>query len=107
MRLVVADNSGLRLVRCIQKAMKVGDVVRVATVRSSKQTAKMHKVVLISTRKPFRRRDGTVLRFDTNSCVSLDEKGSPVANRITAPIPYELRIRHMAKLFSLTKFKPV
>ena len=107
MRLLVADNSGVRLVKCIQKAMKVGDVVRVVTVKSSKQMAKMHKAVMISTKKPYRRPDGTRLRFDTNSCVILDEKGSPVANRVTAPIPYELRAKKMTKLFSLSKLKPV
>ena len=107
MRLVVADNSGLRLVKCIQKALKVGDIVRVVTVRSNKQMAKMHKAVLISTKKPFRRPDGTHVRFDTNACVILDDKGSPIANRVTAPIPYELRAKQMAKLFSLSKFKPI
>lgn len=107
MRLLVADNSGVRLVKCIQKALKVGEVLRVVTVRSKKQTNKLQKAVMISTKKPFRRPDGSRVRFDTNACVILDEKGSPVANRVTAPIPFELRAKKMTKLFSLSKFKPV
>ena len=108
MRVLVADNSGLSLVKCIQRnALKIGDVVRVATVRSSKQTAKLHKAVLVSLRKQTRRPDGSRIRFDTNACVILDEKMSPVANRVTAPMPLELRAKKMTKLFSLSKFKPV
>lgn len=107
MRLVVADNSGLRLVKCIQKAMKVGDVVKVATVRSKRQMAKMHKVVLITTKKPFRRADGSVIRFDSNACVALDEKLTPIANRVVSPIPYELRTKKIPKLFTLSKYQPL
>ncbi len=110
--LKVADNSGAKRVKCFKvlKGSKrryagVGDVV-VASVREAEPESTVKqgdvvKVVIVRTRKYIRRVDGTKLRFDTNSCVLIDDKGEPRGTRIFGPVAREVRDRGYVKIASL------
>jgi large subunit ribosomal protein L14 len=118
--LVVADNSGVKKVRCIRvlggskkKYGTVGDVI-VAAVKDASpdyglkdQTGKkVHskavvKAVILRTRKEIRRKDGTYVRFDDNACAIIDNNGNPKGTRIFGPVARELRERKFMKIISL------
>lgn len=109
--LQVADNSGGRKVKCIKvlggskrRYAGVGDVVRVA-VRETTPDGKVKKgdvkfAVVVRTAAPIKRSDGSVIRFDSNACVLLNEAKQPIGTRIFGPVPRELRERFM-KIVSL------
>lgn len=100
--LEVADNSGAKRVKCIKvlggtrrRYAGVGDiiVVSVQEVTPGSQVAKgsVQKAVIIRTRSYCRRSDGSMLRFDSNSCVLIDEKNNPRGSRIAGPVAREIR----------------
>ena len=101
-RLDVADNSGARRLRCIlprggstgPKA-GLGDIVMAsvqeATPDSSVKKGTVVRAVIVRMRKETRRRDGTYIRFDTNSAVLVDEMGEPLGTRVFGPVARELR----------------
>ncbi len=66
--------------------MKKGDVVR---------------AVIVRTKKYIRRKDGSKLRFDTNSCVLIDEKNNPRGTRVFGPVAREVKEREFLKIASL------
>lgn len=112
-RLLACDNSGARQLLCIRvlggsrrRYARVGDVI-VASVKTANPsgTAKRKSVVravVVRTKSPIRRKDGSVLRFDDNAAVLLGEDGkSPLGTRIFGPVPRELRSRGYAKIVSL------
>lgn len=100
--LQVADNSGAKRVRCIKvpKGSKrryayVGDVI-VCSVKEADTNGKVKKgdvvkAVIVRTKFPIKRNDGTEISFDTNSCVIIDEKGNPVGTRIFGTVAREIR----------------
>ena len=102
-RLKVADNSGARIVMCI-RVLKgsqpryggVGDVI-VASVKSATPNMPIKKgdvlrAVIVRTKQPIRRQDGSTLRFDENACVVIDEANmEPSGTRIFGPVARELR----------------
>lgn len=100
--LEVADNSGAKLVKCIKvlggtrrRYAAVGDII-VASVREvapGSQVAKgsVVKVLIVRTSADIRRADGSILRFDKNAGVILDEKGNPKGTRVFGPIAREVR----------------
>lgn len=112
-RLKVADNSGAKEVLVIRvlggnKTFgSLGDVV-VATVKKATpngtiKAGKVVKAVIVRTRKPVRRNDGSYIRFDDNACVIINEDKSPVGTRVLGPVARELRDNDYMKIVSLAK----
>lgn len=109
--LTVADNSGARKVMCIKvlggskrQYAAVGDVIKVA-VKEAIPGSKVKKgdvyfAVVVRTKSPVRRADGTVIRFDSNAAVLLNNTKQPIATRIFGPVTRELRGLYM-KIISL------
>ena len=110
-RLVVADNTGAKEVAMIRrlgqrcKTAKVGDVIVVAVKSSTPDAAvkkgTVAKAVVVRTKAPIRRNDGSYLRFDTNACLILDGSGNPKGTRIFGPVARELRQKNYMKIISL------
>lgn len=110
--LEVADNSGAKRVKCFKvlggskrRYAHVGDVV-VASVQDvtpdgSIKKGDVVKVVIVRTKSYIKRSDGTKLRFDTNSCVLIDDKNNPRGTRIFGPVAREVRERDFLKISSL------
>lgn len=111
--LKVADNSGAKKVRCFRvlggsrrRYARVGDII-VASVQEAeprKQVKKKDVVrcVVVRTRAPIRRKDGTVLRFDDNAVVLLEKK-EPRGTRVFGPIPREIKERGYDTIASLAE----
>ncbi len=111
-RLSVADNSGARSVQCIKvlggskrRYASVGDIIKVsvkdAIPRSRVQKGKVYNAVVVRTSKAVIRDDGTVIRFDSNSAVLLNNQNEPIGTRIFGPVPRELRAKNFMKIISL------
>jgi len=110
-RLSVADNSGAREVLCIRvlgqrkRYAHVGDIIKV-TIKDAQpngtiKKGEVHSAVIVRTRAPIKREDGTKLRFDSNAVVILDANNNPQGTRIFGPVARELRERNFMKLVSL------
>jgi large subunit ribosomal protein L14 len=110
-RLTVADNTGAKEVACIRvlgqrkKYAAVGDVIRAAVKVASPngvvKRKEMVRAVVVRTSAPIRRPDGSVLRFDRNAVVIIDDQGNPRGTRIFGPVARELRERNYMKIVSL------
>ena len=102
--LKVADNTGAKLIQCFRvlggtrrRYAQIGDVI-VASVKAAepRHQVKTHEVVravVVRQTKPFRRKDGSYIRFDENAVIIVDKKKGelvPRANRIFGPIPREI-----------------
>ena len=109
-RLEVADNTGAKKVRMIRrigqnkKTASVGDII-VCHVKESSTEASVKKgtvvrAVVVRTRSPLRRVDGSYLRFDENAVVIVNNDGTPKGTRIFGPVARELRQKFM-KIISL------
>jgi large subunit ribosomal protein L14 len=108
----VADNSGAKKLLCIKvlggskrKYASVGDIV-VVSVKEALPNGKVKKgslakAVIVRTAKEVRRRDGSYIRFDTNSAVLVDKDGEPIGTRIFGPVARELRAKNFMKIVSL------
>jgi large subunit ribosomal protein L14 len=110
--LKVADNSGARKLQMILplgggagRRAGLGDVVTAAVKEASPDgTAKkgtVVKAVIVRTRKEYRRRDGTYIRFDENAAVLINEAGEPIGTRVFGPVARELREKKFLKIVSL------
>ncbi len=111
-RLLVTDNSGAKEILCIRvlggtrrRYAYVGDVI-VATVKQANPSGTVKrksvvKAVVVRTRNPIKRKDGSTIRFDDNAAVIIDEAKLPKATRIFGPVPRELRDLGYAKIISL------
>jgi large subunit ribosomal protein L14 len=115
----IADNSGVKTAQCIKvlgrgasrhgKATRptatVGDVVCVAIKKQLPNCKidgkKVHKCVIIRTKYPVRRKDGSYVRFDSNAAVMLDPDGNPIGTRIFGAVARELREKNYMKIISL------
>ena len=108
----VADNSGARRVMCIKvlggskrKYASVGDIIVVsikeAIPRGRVKKGDVMKAVVVRTAKDIRRPDGSVIRFDKNAAVLVDNKKEPVGTRIFGPVPRELRAKNHMEIVSL------
>jgi large subunit ribosomal protein L14 len=108
----VADNSGARRVMCIKvlggskrKYAGVGDIVVVsikeAIPRGRVKKGDVLKAVVVRTAKDIKRADGSVIRFDSNAAVLLNNQMEPIGTRIFGPVPRELRARNQMKIISL------
>lgn len=111
--LVASDNSGARQLLCVRvlggsrrRYAGVGDVI-VASVRQAApggtvRRKSLVKAVVVRTKSPIRRADGSSLRFDDNAAVVLDEDlKSPRGTRIFGPVPRELRGKGFGRIISL------
>ena len=110
-RLQAADNSGARELMCIKvlggskrRYAHIGDVIKVsikdAIPRGKVKKGEVHNAVIVRTRFPIRRNDGSAIRFDSNAAVLIDAKLEPIGTRIFGPVTRELRDRFM-KIVSL------
>ncbi|MDF1630869.1 MAG: 50S ribosomal protein L14 [Alcanivoracaceae bacterium] len=110
--LEVADNSGARRVQCIKvlggskrRYAGVGDIIKV-TVKEAIPRGRVKKgdvmsAVVVRTRKGVRRPDGSVIRFDDNAAVLLNNNKAPIGTRIFGPVTRELRNEQFMKIISL------
>jgi large subunit ribosomal protein L14 len=110
-RLRVADNTGAKQIMCInvpvgaRKYAHIGDTI-VATVKRAiphgmvKQGEVVHAVV-VRVARPYRRPDGSYIRFDEDAAVILGDKNNPKGSRIFGPVARELRDKNFAKIISL------
>jgi large subunit ribosomal protein L14 len=110
--LVVADNSGAKMVQCIKvlggthrRYAGIGDIIVVAikatTPNSAIKKGTIEKAVVVRTHKEYRRPDGTYIRFDDNACVIIDANKNPKGKRIFGPVARELRDGDYMKIVSL------
>ncbi len=111
-RLSAADNSGARELQCIKvlggskrRYAHIGDVIKVtvkdAIPRGKVTKGEIYNAVVVRTRKGVRRPDGSVIRFDRNAAVLLDQKLEPIGTRIFGPVTRELRTEKFMKIVSL------
>ena len=108
----IADNSGARSVMCIKvlggskrRYANIGDVIKVA-VREAIPTGKVKKgqvvdALIVRTRKGVRRKDGSLIKFDENAAVLINNNGEPLGTRIFGPVTRELRAKKYMKIISL------
>jgi large subunit ribosomal protein L14 len=111
-RLNVADNSGAKEIMCIKvlggskrRYASVGDVI-VASVKKALPTGKLKKgkvvkAVVVRTKKEIQRENGSLIRFDDNAAVIIDDKREPIGTRIFGPVSRETRYAGFMKIVSL------
>lgn len=110
--LVVADNSGAKMVQCIKvlggthrRYAGIGDIIVVAVKEaiptSTIKAGSVEKAVIVRIAKEYRRPDGTYIRFDDNACVIVDADKNPKGKRIFGPVARELRDMDYMKIVSL------
>ena len=110
-RLDVADNTGARMAKMIGVIGKstpsaaIGDIitahVREASAGGTVKKGEVVRAVLVRTRHPIKRDDGSYLRFDNNAIVIIDKDLNPRGTRIFGPVARELRERNFMKIVSL------
>ncbi len=109
--LEVADNSGAKKIMCIKvlggshrRYARVGDIIKVsvkdALPRSKVKKGAVMNAVVVRTAQGVRRQDGSLIRFDDNAAVLLNNQHEPIGTRIFGPVTRELRDRFM-KIISL------
>jgi len=111
-RLKAADNTGARQLMCInvlggtrKKYARIGDII-VASVKRATPAAVVKKgdvvkAVIVRCAQPYRRPDGSYIRFDDNAAVILTDKNNPKGTRIFGPVARELRDKNFTKIISL------
>jgi len=111
-RLTVADNSGAKEIMCIKvlggskrRYASVGDVI-VASVKKALPDGKVKKgkvvkAVVVRTKKEIQRENGSLIRFDDNAAVIIDDKKEPIGTRIFGPVAREIRYEGFMKIVSL------
>ena len=110
--LAAADNSGARELMCIKvlggskrRYAQIGDVIKVsvreAIPRGKVKKGEVYDAVVVRTRKGVRRADGSLIRFDGNAAVLLNNKLEPIGTRIFGPVTRELRNQQFMKIISL------
>jgi len=108
----VADNSGARRVMCIKvlggshrRYAGIGDVIKVAVKeaipRGKVKKGEVMNAVVVRTRHGVRRSDGSLIKFDGNAAVLLNNKREPIGTRIFGPVTRELRTERFMKIVSL------
>lgn len=110
-RLDVADNTGAQSLMCVRvlgqrkRYARIGDVIKVsvkeAQPRGMVKKGEVHKALIVRTCHPIRRKDGTILRFDHNAAVLVDDQMNPRGTRIFGPVARELREKNFMKIISL------
>ena len=111
-RLRIADNTGAREIMCInvlggtrKKYARVGDVIVASVKRAIPEAAvkkgEVIRAVIVRSAQPYRRPDGSYIRFDENAAVILTDKNNPKGTRIFGPVARELRDKNFTKIISL------
>lgn len=107
-----ADNSGARQVMCIKvlggskrRYARIGDIIKVsikdAIPRGRVKKGEVYNAVVVRTRKGVRRQDGSVIRFDSNAAVLLNNQLQPIGTRMFGPVTRELRSEKFMRIISL------
>ncbi len=111
-KLVVADNTGAKEIMCIRvlggskrRYGSVGDLI-VASVKKAEPNASVKKgdvvyAVIVRTKKEYRRKDGSYIKFDDNAAVLVTPQGQPRGTRIFGPVARELRDKQYMRIVSL------
>lgn len=112
--LKVADNTGAKIVQCIKvlggtrkRYAQTGDIiVAVVKVAEPRRIVKKHeivKAVIVRQKNPYRRPDGSYIRFDDNAVVIVDANKEPKGGRIFGPVARELKDRGFDKIANLAQ----
>jgi large subunit ribosomal protein L14 len=112
--LKVADNSGAKSVRCFRilggtrhRYAGIGDVivasVQVAEPRKAVRKKDIVKCLVVRSRNALRRPDGSLVRFDDNAVVLVDNKKEIIATRVFGPLPRELKTKGFEKLMAMAE----
>ena len=107
-----ADNSGARQLKCIKvlggsrrRYAGVGDIIKVsvkdAIPRGRVKKGEIYNAVVVRTRKGVRRPDGSLIRFDSNAAVLLNNQLQPIGTRVFGPVTRELRTERFMRIISL------
>ncbi|MFC2001373.1 50S ribosomal protein L14 [Chloroflexota bacterium] len=111
-RLKIADNTGAREIMCInvlggtrKRYARVGDII-VASIKRAipgglVKKGEVVRAVIVRSAQPYRRPDGSYIRFDENAAVILTDKNNPKGTRIFGPVARELREKNYTKIISL------
>lgn len=109
--LLVADNSGARKAMCFRilggrkKTARIGDIVVVAIKEAipggTVKKSEVCKAVIVRTKAPVRRKDGSLIRFSDNAAVIINDQHEPLGTRIFGPVARELREKQFMKIISL------
>ena len=110
-RLKIADNTGAKQIMCInvpigaRRYARIGDII-VATVKRAMphgmvREGEVVRAVVVRVAKPYRRFDGSYIRFDENAAVVLGDTNNPKGSRIFGPVARELRDKDFTKIISL------
>ena len=110
--LSIADNSGARKVLCIKvlggskkRYARIGDIIKVtvkdAIPRGKVKKGDVYDALVVRTKHGVRRADGSLIRFDGNADVLLDNKKEPIGTRVFGPVTRELRAKNYLKIISL------
>lgn len=110
-RVKVADNSGAKWIGTIKvvkqgrlDGAQLGDIivgsVKAATPRANVKAKEIVRAVIVRQTKPYRRKDGSTIRFDDNAVVVVNPDGTPRGTRIFGPIAREIRDRGFSKIVS-------
>ena len=110
--MLVADNSGAKVVNCIRvlggskrRYASLGDVivasVRQAVPRANVKKKEIVKAVVVRVKSPYRRKDGSIIRFDDNAVVIIGADKMPRGTRVFGPVARELREKNFMKIVSL------
>ncbi len=108
----VADNTGAKSIMCIKvlggskkQYARIGDIIKVsvkeAVPRGRVKKGEIYNAVVVRTAKGVRRIDGSLLKFDENAAVLLNNKLEPIGTRIFGPVTRELRNARFMKIVSL------
>ena len=111
-RLNVADNSGAKDIMCIKvlggskrRYAAIGDVIKIAVKEASPKgrvkKGEVYNALVVRTSKGVRRTDGSLIKFDNNAAVLLNNKLEPIGTRIFGPVTRELRTEKFMKIVSL------
>lgn len=113
-RLKVADNSGAKTVMCINvlgigqnKSAQLGEIVIVSVKntisRPQVKKKEIHRGVVVRQSKPFRRKDGSSIRFDDNAVILINPDKTPKGTRVFGPVAREIRDKGFNKIISQAK----
>ena len=110
--LSIADNSGAKKVLCIKvlggskkRYARIGDIIKVtvkdAIPRGKVKKGDVYDALVVRTKHGVRRADGSLIMFDGNAAVLLDNKKEPIGTRVFGPVTRELRAKNYLKIISL------
>jgi large subunit ribosomal protein L14 len=111
-RMKVADNTGARQLMCIgipgssgRRIARVGDTIACAVKKAipdgQVKKGEVVQAVIVRVAEPYRRADGSFIKFDDNAAVILSDKNNPKGTRIFGPVARELREKNFTKILSL------